>query len=139
MSNLSADIATGRPPQTPNRMTAPIAPATGDDPASITVAEVNSAMRTPQRLSLQTSTAEAISSGDKSGLSLQDAITRVQEVSLPLQRDLQFRVDEDSGRTIVTVIDSETEEVIRQVPSEELLRLAEHMDTGELHLFAGKV
>ena len=44
-------------------------------------------------------------------------------------RGLKFRVDEDSGRQVVTVVDNDSGDVIRQIPSEELLavigRLAE--------------
>ena len=44
-------------------------------------------------------------------------------------RELKFRVDEDSGRNVVTVIDSQSGDTIRQIPTEELLdviaRLAE--------------
>jgi flagellar protein FlaG len=36
-------------------------------------------------------------------------------------RSLKFSVDEGSGDTIVKVIDSETEKVVRQIPSEEVL------------------
>ena len=43
--------------------------------------------------------------------------------------ELKFRVDEDSGRNVVTVIDSKSGDTIRQIPTEELLdviaRLAE--------------
>ena len=46
------------------------------------------------------------------------------------QRSLQFSVDEHSGRTIITVIDKETEEIIRQIPPEEVVALAEHLDGG---------
>jgi flagellar protein FlaG len=39
-------------------------------------------------------------------------------------RSLDFRIDESTGRTVVTVTDAETGELVRQIPSEELLRLA---------------
>jgi flagellar protein FlaG len=39
-------------------------------------------------------------------------------------RELQFSVDEDTGRTIITVRDSVSGEVIRQIPNDEALRLA---------------
>ena len=39
-------------------------------------------------------------------------------------RSLSFTIDDDIGRTVVKVIDRETEEVIRQIPSEELIRVA---------------
>lgn len=44
-----------------------------------------------------------------------------------LNRDLSFSVHEASGRTVVTVLDGETREVIRQIPSEEFLRIAESL------------
>ena len=45
-----------------------------------------------------------------------------------LQRDLSFSVDESSGRTVVRVLDSETKEVVRQIPSEEVLKLAQQLE-----------
>ena len=45
-----------------------------------------------------------------------------------LQRNLNFSVDESSGRTVVKVIDSQTKEVVRQIPSEQVLRLAQQID-----------
>jgi flagellar protein FlaG len=38
-------------------------------------------------------------------------------------RNLSFRVDESAGATVITVRDSDTGEVIRQMPSEEALRI----------------
>ena len=35
---------------------------------------------------------------------------------------ISFLVDEDTGKTVVRVIDAETEEVIRQIPPEEFLK-----------------
>ena len=40
-------------------------------------------------------------------------------------RSLQFSVDSASGRTVVSVRDRATGDVIRQIPSEEALRLAQ--------------
>jgi len=57
-------------------------------------------------------------------VSLQSAVTKMNEHVQSLQRNLQFSVDDESGRSIVTVMDRETEEVIRQIPSEEMLALA---------------
>lgn len=44
-----------------------------------------------------------------------------------MNRYLEFRVDEDSGRTVVTVKDKSTGETIRQIPSEEVMRLAHNL------------
>ena len=51
-----------------------------------------------------------------------------------LQRTLQFSVDEESGQTVVRVVDSETKEVIRQIPAEELLRIAHRLQVAGLLL-----
>ena len=55
---------------------------------------------------------------------LEDAIESVNDHMRNLQRDIQFSVDDDSGRTIVKVVDGESQEVIRQIPSEEVLAIA---------------
>jgi flagellar protein FlaG len=41
---------------------------------------------------------------------------------------LQFRVDQGSGRLVVTVTDGETGEIIRQVPGEDALKMAQHIE-----------
>lgn len=43
------------------------------------------------------------------------------------QRDLMFRVDEGSGRLIITVLNPETGEIVRQIPPEEVLSLARNL------------
>jgi len=45
-------------------------------------------------------------------------------------RTINFRVDPGSGRTIVSVLDATTGEVIRQVPGEEALKLAQRIEAG---------
>jgi flagellar protein FlaG len=42
---------------------------------------------------------------------------------------LDFRLDEETQRVVITVIDPETQETVRQVPPEEILRLAEKLDS----------
>ncbi len=54
----------------------------------------------------------------------------VQEVQSFLQvqnRNLDFSFDENSNRSVVTVKDSSSGDVIRQIPSDEVLRLAERI------------
>ncbi|MDH5394706.1 MAG: flagellar protein FlaG [Gammaproteobacteria bacterium] len=43
------------------------------------------------------------------------------------QRDMDFSVDGATGRVVVRVIDSESDEVIRQIPSEEMLAISRHL------------
>jgi flagellar protein FlaG len=61
------------------------------------------------------------------------AAERLNEIMSGKQRSLRFQVDEGSGRTIITVINTVTNEVIRQIPPEKLLAIARHMeDLGAL-------
>lgn len=50
-----------------------------------------------------------------------DAITQALESA---SRNLRFEVDESSGRTVVQVVEASSGEVLRQMPSEEVLRIA---------------
>jgi len=49
---------------------------------------------------------------------VESAVSKISDFVQNFQRDLQFSVDQDSGRTVIKVVDSETEQVIRQIPSE---------------------
>ena len=40
-------------------------------------------------------------------------------------RSLQFSIDSESGRTVVSVRDSSTGDLIRQIPNDEAMRLAQ--------------
>jgi flagellar protein FlaG len=52
---------------------------------------------------------------------LRDKVAKMNDYMQNFNRSLKFSVDEGSGDTIVKVIDSETEKVVRQIPSEEVL------------------
>ncbi len=56
--------------------------------------------------------------------SLQVAVAKINDYMQNVERSLQFTIDEDSGRDIVTVLDKKTEEIIRQFPSDEVLVIA---------------
>ena len=62
---------------------------------------------------------------------LDSAVTRLNDFVQNVQRDLQFEVDRDAGQTIVKVVDRETDEVIRQIPDEVAMRLAENLQQDE--------
>lgn len=52
---------------------------------------------------------------------LHEKVAQMNDHMQSLNRNLQFTVDDRSGDSIVTVTDSETDKVIRQYPSEEIL------------------
>ena len=46
-------------------------------------------------------------------------------------RGVEFSIDKGSGRTIVRLVDSETKQVLRQYPSEEMLSIARSLEQLE--------
>ena len=57
---------------------------------------------------------------------LEQLVARISEQLISIERrSISFQIHQDIGRTIVSVIDIETDEVIRQISSEELVRIAE--------------
>ena len=55
---------------------------------------------------------------------VQSANAYVQSVS----SSLQFSLDQDTGRTVVKMVDTQTAEVLRQFPSEEMLAISKSID-----------
>ena len=53
-------------------------------------------------------------------------------------RGLEFSIDHDSNVTVVKVIDMQTKDVIRQMPSEETLAIAKSLDQAIGSLVNGK-
>ena len=54
-------------------------------------------------------------------------IAELNQVSQNIQRRLSFQVDDELGQTVVRVIDRETDELIRQIPSDEVLALSKRL------------
>jgi flagellar protein FlaG len=44
-----------------------------------------------------------------------------------ITRELNFSIDEELGKTVVTVVDQSTGDVIRQIPSEDMLELSRNL------------
>lgn len=59
---------------------------------------------------------------------VQESVTKINDTILSLSRDIQFSVDQDTGREVVKVVDTRTNSVIRQIPSEEVLAIAKRLD-----------
>ena len=56
-----------------------------------------------------------------------------------MKRNVSFDIDKDSGRDVISVFDADTRELIRQIPSEEALKLLKRMDEAVGLLFSEKV
>lgn len=72
--------------------------------------------------------AEAEKQQAPSPTDLQQALKEVQTAIDVVANDLRFSIDEDTGRTLIKIVDRETDEVIKQIPSEEFLRIAKALD-----------
>lgn len=59
---------------------------------------------------------------------LKGAVDKISRFVAATNTDIQFSLDETSEMTVVRVIDRETKEVIRQIPSEEALQIAATLD-----------
>lgn len=67
------------------------------------------------------------------------AVTEMQNFVQAAHHNVQFQLDEDSGRMLVKVTERDSGEVIRQIPSEEAVRLAENLSEIRSLLFSGEV
>ena len=67
-------------------------------------------------------------------LDIQRAVERLEELARNNERGLRFAFDEGSGRTVITVINAATNEIVRQIPAEEVLAIARALraQTGTL-------
>ncbi len=64
------------------------------------------------------------------------AVNEINQALKTLATSLKFEVDDDSGRTLVKVIDQDSGEVLRQIPSEATIRIARSLDKMIGHLVA---
>jgi flagellar protein FlaG len=60
---------------------------------------------------------------------LNDAADKANEFLKALDVQLLFSVDEGTGKTVVKVTDKQTGDLIRQIPSKEMLAIAKALDT----------
>ncbi len=100
------------------------APGTGNARASA----ANAAARAPQ-LAPRT-TPVATDSAPEQRASPEQVTEAVQQMNRAMRMAnsaLEFRVDQDADRVVVTISDRDTGEVVMQIPSEEALALSRHL------------
>jgi uncharacterized FlaG/YvyC family protein len=73
----------------------------------------------------------------------ESAVSSLNDAMQAVQRDLVFNLDEDSGRVVIKVMDSNSGELIRQIPTEEVLAISASLQNysenfaGDEHLPQG--
>jgi flagellar protein FlaG len=70
--------------------------------------------------------------------SMTDLVERFRSQVQTIQRNLSFSVDDSTGDVVVQVIDGDSGKVVRQIPSEEILRLTERLDEMRSLMFETK-
>ena len=69
---------------------------------------------------------------------LKMAVQEIEKFVQSVKRNLEFSIDEPSGKVVVKVIASDSGEVIRQIPNEEVLKLANSLNDANSLLFSAK-
>jgi len=60
--------------------------------------------------------------------SVRQAVAAINRAAKALNNSVQLSMDSSSGRAVVRVVDTETGQLIRQIPSEEALELRRELD-----------
>lgn len=81
---------------------------------------------------------EPAATEDTKRVALEKAVTDIREFVQSTQRNLDFSIDDSTGRVVVKVVATESGEVIRQIPSETALKLAQNLSDASSLLFDTK-
>lgn len=74
---------------------------------------------------------------EASSAELDETVRDLNEHMQAVQRELHFSVDQDSGHTVIKVMDLATQQVVRQIPNEEALKAARSLGEGfDIKLFS---
>lgn len=95
------------------------------------VNQSSSNTKTPD-VSKEVSAPESSKPAEKTEISveeLQAAIDKLNDFMKQGQRSLSFSVDQSADEVVVRVVDTQTEELVRQIPNEETLRIKEHLES----------
>lgn len=99
------------------------------------------AARTPSaEPSLQTETAQSVTPGkqaqDVNKTDLKNSVDAINKF-LKVNSQVQFSIDDDTGGTVVKVVDTETKQVLRQFPSEQALEISKDLQKQEASAMKG--
>lgn len=116
--DMSVKLNQSYPPVAPQGAPAPVAVA---DKGITKVQETPATGKEPERADLE------------------KAVTDIREFVQAAQRSLDFSIDDSTHRVVVKVIATDSGEVIRQIPSETALKLAQNLSSASHLLFDDKV
>lgn len=97
--------------------------------------QANAAVAAPPRPATEAHPAHTV---EPQRQALEKAVTDIREFVQASQRNLDFSIDDSTGRVVVKVIATDSGEVIRQIPSETALKLAQDLSKAGSLLFDSK-
>ena len=107
--------------------TTQLAPSAVSDNAAASAAR-NVASAKSSATALETLAAVAQNAATPNAEQVKQAVKNINQSLATLSQGLEFSVDADSNSTVVKVVDQETQEVLRQMPSKEALEIARALD-----------
>ncbi|MDF3188190.1 flagellar protein FlaG [Pseudomonas paracarnis] len=93
---------------------------------------------TPASVAKPVVQAESAPADEPKRAALEQAVTDIREFVQASQRNLDFSIDDTTHRVVVKVIATDSGEVIRQIPSETALKLAQDLSKASSLLFDTK-
>ena len=91
--------------------------------SATTTEQVIAARQHVQKVAEQEASKQAVEKPE-----LEDVVQEINDVMATVQRDLNFSVDEKSGRRVISVYEKGTDKLIRQLPSKEALQLLDNLE-----------
>jgi len=70
-------------------------------------------------------------SAEARNVEVKEAVSKLNEYVQKTQRDLDFQLDEESGKTVIKVYDRHSEQLVRQIPDEAALEMAKKLNSEE--------
>lgn len=59
---------------------------------------------------------------------VREAVAKIEQVIGPNAQDLRFSIDEDTGTTVIKLIDTQTQTVLRQIPTVEAIEISKSLN-----------
>jgi len=120
---MSIQSVTAQPPVMPTATAATAAGGTLQPPRSVATGRADSnASEALSNSQVQTT------NPTEQRAQLEAAVKAVKEFIQPMTGNLEFSMDEETGETVIKITDASTKELIRQIPSKEMLEIAQALD-----------
>jgi flagellar protein FlaG len=105
-----------------------------DAPAETSAADLQKAQKT-----LSDALDKAAESQQEVRENLKETVSQLNDIVQTIERDLKFSIDESSGDTVITVLDTKSQEVVRQIPPEYVLAVRENLESLKGILFSAEI